>query len=186
MAQIIVKRALYHGQGMPPEGKVLMATDDPIRASDVDREAVVATLRDAYSAGRLTWDEFDERMTAAYAARTWGDLRPLTADLPVQPVLGSDLPDRLRPNGVPRQYGPPGQLPAQGTRRLPAHRADPRPDEDEDPAGPPARRRRPAAFIVPVAFWALMVLHADPSGGIAALVVIVFLIAAFATAAFRR
>ncbi len=71
-----------------------MATDDPIRASDADREAVVATLREAYMAGRLNLDEFDERMTSAYAAKTWGDLRELTVDLPVQPVLGSDLPGR--------------------------------------------------------------------------------------------
>jgi hypothetical protein len=182
MAQIIVKGALYHGKGMPPEGKLLMATDDPIRASDVDREAVVATLRDAYSAGRLTWDEFDERMTAAYAGRTWGDLRPLTADLPVQPQLGADLPDHLQPSHVVRDHRP-GDPAARG---LPAHRPLPDPKEDADHPGPPARRRRPAAFIVPIAFWALLVLHADPSGGIAALVVIVFLIAAFATAAFRR
>ena len=33
-------------------------------------------------------------MAAAYAAKTWGDLRALTADLPVQPVLGTDIPDR--------------------------------------------------------------------------------------------
>jgi hypothetical protein len=38
-----------------------MASDDPIRASDADREVVVATLREAYTAGRLDLDEFDER-----------------------------------------------------------------------------------------------------------------------------
>ncbi|HEY6791036.1 MAG TPA: DUF1707 domain-containing protein, partial [Trebonia sp.] len=38
-----------------------------IRASDHDRDAVVATLRDAFSEGRLTLDEFQERTTAAYA-----------------------------------------------------------------------------------------------------------------------
>ena len=54
-----------------------MATDDPIRASDTDREAVVATLREAYTAGRLNLDEFDERMTSAYAAKTWGGLREI-------------------------------------------------------------------------------------------------------------
>ncbi len=42
-----------------------MATDDPIRASDADREVVVATLREAFTAGRLTQDEFGERMVAA-------------------------------------------------------------------------------------------------------------------------
>ena len=47
---------------------------DHIRASDRDRDAVVATLRDAFSEGRLSLEEFQERATATYAARTWGDL----------------------------------------------------------------------------------------------------------------
>src|SRR6202042_3334396 len=72
-----------------------MASDDPIRASDADREVVVATLREAYTAGRLNLDEFDERTTAAYESKTWGDLRKLTADLPSQPILGGDIPGRL-------------------------------------------------------------------------------------------
>lgn len=62
-------------------------TDRNIRASDMDREGVVTILRDAHAEGRLTLDEFDERTTAAYAAKTWGDLEDLTTDLPVQPVL---------------------------------------------------------------------------------------------------
>ena len=69
-------------------------TDRPIRASDQERESVVDVLRDAYTDGRLTLEEFEERTSAAYASRTWGDLRELTSDLPVQPVLGADLPQR--------------------------------------------------------------------------------------------
>jgi hypothetical protein len=65
--------------------------DRPIRASDGERQSVVDVLRDAYTDGRLTLDEFEERMSAAYAARTWTDLRQLTADLPVEPLLGADL-----------------------------------------------------------------------------------------------
>jgi hypothetical protein len=72
---------------------------DHIRASDHDRDAVVATLRDAYTEGRLTLEEFQERTAAAYDGRTWGDLRELTTDLPVQPVLGSDLPPEAAPAG---------------------------------------------------------------------------------------
>jgi uncharacterized protein DUF1707 len=63
-----------------------------MRASDMDREAVVAALRDAYIAGRLTLDEFDERTSAAYAGKTWGELRVLAADLPEMPEMGADLP----------------------------------------------------------------------------------------------
>ena len=66
-----------------------MTDDGGIRASDADREHVVEILREAYSAGRLTLEEFDERTTAAFAARTWGALRELTSDLPHQPRLAA-------------------------------------------------------------------------------------------------
>jgi len=77
-------------------------TDRPIRASDKERESVVDVLRDAYTEGRLTLEEFDERTSAAYASKTWGDLRELTADLPVEPVLGAGLPQR-QPRPQPAQ-----------------------------------------------------------------------------------
>ncbi len=67
------------------------ASDRAIRASDADRESVVAILRDAYAAGRLTLEEFDERTTAAFSGRTWGALSELTKDLPQDPKLGADL-----------------------------------------------------------------------------------------------
>ena len=70
-----------------------------IRASDQDREGVVTILREAYTEGRLTLDEFDERTSAAYSARTWGDLLDLTDDLPVQPVLRAPAP--IQPEGAP-------------------------------------------------------------------------------------
>jgi DUF1707 SHOCT-like domain len=59
-------------------------SDGGMRASDSDRERVVDILRGAYTEGRLTLEEFDERTTAAYAARTWSQLRELTGDLPVE------------------------------------------------------------------------------------------------------
>jgi Domain of unknown function (DUF1707) len=68
-----------------------MTTDGGIRASDHDRESTVEVLREAYTAGRLDLDEFDERTTAAYASKTWADLRGLTSDLPSEPRLGADL-----------------------------------------------------------------------------------------------
>jgi Domain of unknown function (DUF1707) len=52
------------------------------RASDSDRDAVVSDLGEHFQAGRLTTEEFDERMGRALAARTWGELRDLLADLP--------------------------------------------------------------------------------------------------------
>jgi hypothetical protein len=53
-----------------------------MRASDSDRDAVVSDLSEHLQAGRLTAGEFDERIGRALAARTWGELRDLLADLP--------------------------------------------------------------------------------------------------------
>jgi hypothetical protein len=65
-----------------------MAAEHVIRASDSDREHAVHALRDQYAEGRLTLEEFDERTSAAYAAKTWTDLRELTSDLPVRLSFG--------------------------------------------------------------------------------------------------
>jgi len=54
-----------------------------MRAADHDRQQVVDRLRSAVADGRLTVDEYVERMGRAYQAVTYGDLAPLYADLPV-------------------------------------------------------------------------------------------------------
>jgi uncharacterized protein DUF1707 len=59
--------------------------DLEMRVSDREREAVVDQLREHAAEGRLGADELDERLTAAYAARTRGDLAELTRDLPGRP-----------------------------------------------------------------------------------------------------
>lgn len=56
-------------------------------ASDADREAVAQWLRRAHDDGRLSLGEFDERVRSAYSARTYGELAPLTADLPAAPLV---------------------------------------------------------------------------------------------------
>jgi hypothetical protein len=53
-----------------------------VRASDAERDAIVARLNQAVGEGRLTMDEFSGRLELAYAARTRGDLDPLLRDLP--------------------------------------------------------------------------------------------------------
>lgn len=53
-----------------------------IRASDADRERVAEVLRTAAAEGRLDLSELDERLAVVYAARTYADLEPVTADLP--------------------------------------------------------------------------------------------------------
>lgn len=56
---------------------------DDVRASNADREVVVGRLNNAFSEGRIDVDELDERVGHAYAAKTLGELRPLTRDLPM-------------------------------------------------------------------------------------------------------
>lgn len=55
----------------------------PVRASDADRQRVADLLREHTSAGRLTMEEYEQRLDAALAAKTVVELRPLLADLPV-------------------------------------------------------------------------------------------------------
>jgi hypothetical protein len=160
-----MERAASRGEELP------MATDDLIRASDVDREAVVTTLREAYTVGRLTLDEFDERMAAAYAGRTWGDLRALTADLPVQPVLGTDIPGRQPSSAA----------------ALPSHPSRPEPQPNEEPrpsVGPP--RRSPVAILIPIAVWTLLVVHGSVGPGVVFLLIAVFALASIMASIRRR
>jgi hypothetical protein len=63
-----------------------MASEGRIRASDADRDRTAAALREHLAAGRLTAEEFDERLDKAYAAKTLGELDALMTDLP-----GTDL-----------------------------------------------------------------------------------------------
>jgi hypothetical protein len=56
-----------------------------LRASDADRERTVALLREHAAVGRLTLEEFTERMSAAYLARTHAELETLARDLPAAP-----------------------------------------------------------------------------------------------------
>jgi Domain of unknown function (DUF1707)/2TM domain len=55
---------------------------DDLRASDAEREAIIADLRAHAGEGRLGVEELDERVERAYAARTRRELAALTEDLP--------------------------------------------------------------------------------------------------------
>jgi hypothetical protein len=71
-----------------------------MRASHADREQVVARLNTAFAEGRLDVHELDERVAAAYGARTLGELVPLTADLPASyqpPPVPAPRPQPARP-----------------------------------------------------------------------------------------
>jgi hypothetical protein len=61
-----------------------------LRASDADRDRVITVLTDAASDGRLTQEEFSERLSSACSAKTLGELAGLTADLAETPVVHLD------------------------------------------------------------------------------------------------
>jgi hypothetical protein len=67
-----------------------------LRAADADRAAVATVLGEHMSAGRLTMDEYDERLARAYAAKTYGELEQLTADLPA--AVPAPRPPSARPS----------------------------------------------------------------------------------------
>lgn len=54
--------------------------------SDQQRERAAQELREHFAAGRLTQEEFDERVQLAYAARTEAQLRAIRGDLPHLPL----------------------------------------------------------------------------------------------------
>ena len=86
-----------------------MTADPRLRASDDDRDLAATLLREHHAVGRLTAEEFNERLDKVYEARTMGELDVLLADLP-----GIDL-YRLPDASLPRYRAPAaghGSLPA--------------------------------------------------------------------------
>ncbi|MFG2496708.1 DUF1707 domain-containing protein [Streptomyces sp. NPDC048441] len=59
-----------------------------LRAADADRDRVAERLRDAMAEGRLDMEEFEQRLDATYKARTYGELEPITRDLPAVGAKG--------------------------------------------------------------------------------------------------
>ncbi|MGW3497172.1 DUF1707 SHOCT-like domain-containing protein [Streptomyces sp. NPDC001020] len=73
-----------------------------LRASDADREQVAEVLRDALADGRLDMEEFEERLEATYKARTYGQLTPITRDLP---TAGAVTPPAVSLTKEPAESG---------------------------------------------------------------------------------
>jgi hypothetical protein len=77
-----------------------MARRATLRASDAERDQVAERLRDATGEGRLLAEELEDRLEAVFAARTYGDLDAVVADLPgvaVRPRDRSHTVPHLRP-----------------------------------------------------------------------------------------
>jgi Domain of unknown function (DUF1707) len=104
------------------------------RASHADRQLVADRLREALDEGRLTLNEYDDRVKDAYAAATYADLNALLRDIPTQ-------------SGV-LEMRPPSGRPIPTTSPAPAPRA-PRP--------PAPRRRIPLALSILWTIWAAAV-----------------------------
>ena len=126
-------------------------TDRSIRASDKERDSVVDVLREAYAEGRLDLTEFDERSSAAYDAKTRGDLHGLTHDLPVQPRFDGDAP--------PRQLPPPADRPAVSSGQRPYR----------------PHRERPLGRLLPIVFVWIVIAAAAGSPDTAAALSVVFI-----------
>jgi TM2 domain-containing membrane protein YozV len=103
---------------------------DELRIGTAEREEAARLLADHFGMGRITPDEYETRVTDAYAATTLGDLRPLFRDLP-QPHPGFFGP-------------PPAPLYTQTTAHLPTYAPD---SYAPDPYAPPA----PVPYL-PVAY----------------------------------
>ena len=73
-------------------------------AANADRDRAIDVLNAGFAEGRLTKDEYDDRMARVYAARTYGQLAALTADLPPGPF------------GLPVRYSGAGYPPLQQAR----------------------------------------------------------------------
>jgi Domain of unknown function (DUF1707) len=70
----------------------VMADTGDIRVGDAEREAVANELREHYAQGRLTMEDFQRRLDAAFAAKTRADLDALIKDLPHTMPPGRPLP----------------------------------------------------------------------------------------------
>ena len=91
-----------------------------IRASDAERDATVERLSRAAGDGRLTLDEFSQRMEQATAARTRAELGRLVADLPAEPAVAGAV---AAPASAPATWhvSPVGGLRVSGPWRMARH-----------------------------------------------------------------
>ncbi len=93
------------GQGRDVRHGALQPHDPAqLRISDEDRHQVSEVLRRAAGDGRIDLEELDERLEATFRARTYADLVPITADLPVQPTHTPTVVPR--PVAAPPVSGP--------------------------------------------------------------------------------
>lgn len=86
----------HHRDHHTDTGRTAGVPADDLRASDAEREATIASLRTHAGEGRLSLDELDGRIEAAYAATARRDLAAITADLPRAPRPRADARAEFR------------------------------------------------------------------------------------------
>src|ERR671919_3213859 len=87
--------------------------DPDLRVSQAERDDVAAALARHFADGRLTVEEYEERVGVALAARTGRDLEPLLADLPA-----ADPPPTWARPAAPRHQRRPFRVPALHSARV--------------------------------------------------------------------
>ena len=79
-----------------------MARYSGATVKDANRDATVAQLREHYAAGRLSLDEFQDRLDAVYRAQTTRELGMVTDSLPHEGVvISTEAPWTSYPGGYP-------------------------------------------------------------------------------------
>jgi len=98
------------GTGASPASGGGSYSDQHLRVSDAEREAVCGRLAGHFAAGRLDQAEFDDRVARAMSAKTRGDLRGLFADLSETgaPAVPSETGVPAGPELARGSGGPPG------------------------------------------------------------------------------
>lgn len=86
-----------------------MASGPDLRIGDAERDETTRQLRECFAQGRLTMDEFNDRLGQALAATTQPELDRLTYDLPPTRPSPAPLPYTAGYRGDPRYAGSPRQ-----------------------------------------------------------------------------
>ena len=76
-----------------------------LRVSHADREQVIDTLKAAFVQGMLAKDEFDLRVSQAFASRTYAELAAVTADIPAEPTAAQPPRPARTPDVIMQRPG---------------------------------------------------------------------------------
>ncbi|MFG2195373.1 DUF1707 and DUF4190 domain-containing protein [Streptomyces sp. NPDC048639] len=102
----------WPGGGQPPQGQTQSSM---MRASHADRERAIDVLKAGFTEGRLSQEEYEQRLTRAHHAQTYGQLQALVVDLPQGPVASSGYAYPVRQQVAPTFWAaPPPPPPTNG------------------------------------------------------------------------